>query len=66
MQCAHNFCIAVGKSNSYMSKDNGYQWQPFKSTSFEGFYTLAQSEGTFIAAGTQGKVAVINQDNSWF
>ena len=66
MQCAYNFCIAVGKSNSYMSKNHGYQWQPLTSTSFEGFYTLAQSEGTFIAAGTQGKVAVINQNNSRF
>ncbi|MFY8299933.1 WD40/YVTN/BNR-like repeat-containing protein [Pseudoalteromonas sp. SS15] len=59
MQCAYNFCIAVGKSNSYISKNHGYQWQPLTSTSFEGFYTLAQSEGTFIAAGTQGKVAII-------
>lgn len=66
MQCSVKVCIAVGKSNSYMSKNHGYQWLPLTGTNFDGFYTLAQSEGTFIAAGTQGKVAVINQDNSWF
>ena len=44
-----------------MSKNHDYQWQPLTSTSFDGFYTLAQSEGTFIAAGTKDKIAVITQ-----
>lgn len=61
MQCAGHFCIAVGKTNSYFSTNDGYQWQAIQNQDFKGFYTLAQSNGVFIAAGSKGKVAVVRQ-----
>ena len=62
MSCIDAICIATGKTSSDISNDHGVTWQAFDdATDVEdnrGFYTLASGEGIFLAAGSDGKVAI--------
>jgi len=60
MQCSDTLCIAVGKHNTYLSENDGYTWRLLNTQSSKGFYTLAQSDGVFIAAGSNGKIATMS------
>ncbi|MFK8011964.1 MAG: WD40/YVTN/BNR-like repeat-containing protein [Marinicellaceae bacterium] len=57
MSCVKQTCVMTGKLSSDISYDNGLSWQRFHS---QGFYTLASEGNLMIAAGTAGKVSVIN------
>jgi len=62
MQCEYLVCITTGKSSTDISFDGGISWRILTSPSTEnndqGFYTLASSQGLFLAAGAKGKVAI--------
>lgn len=62
MSCIDAICIATGKTSSDISNDHGVTWQAFDdATDVEdnrGFYTLASGEDIFLAAGSDGKVAI--------
>lgn len=62
MSCSENICIMTGKTGSDISTDGGQHWQIFNDISApkndQGFYTLASDNGLFLAAGTDGKVAI--------
>lgn len=62
MSCSESVCIATGKTGSDRSFDQGVHWQAFDNLQAEkgdqGFYTIANEEQVFIAAGAGGKVAV--------
>ena len=60
MACEHNTCIALGKTNSDISYDNGKTWRAFDVKSPKGFYTLSSDNNTFIAAGADGKVGLLS------
>lgn len=57
MQCHKALCIAVGKTNTYISNDHGYHWSNLDMPNADGFYTITEDNGTFIAAGSNGKIA---------
>lgn len=63
MTCSKNTCIASGKTGSDISYNAGQDWQAFDDISAEkhdqGFYTLASGNGLILAAGAQGKVAIL-------
>jgi len=63
MSCQQNMCIATGKTSSDISFDHGQTWQVLnnlaKPKNEQGFYTLAADNGVFLAAGEQGKVAIL-------
>ncbi len=56
MACTSDVCIATGKLSSDISFDHGHTWQPFQQ---QGFYTLASTNTAMVAAGDDGKVAVL-------
>ena len=56
MSCVKSTCISTGKLRSDISTDNGHSWQVF---SKQGFYTLSSNSNTILAAGSNGKVAVL-------
>jgi photosystem II stability/assembly factor-like uncharacterized protein len=56
MSCVKNICISTGKLSSDISTDNGKSWRPFYAP---GFYTLSSHNNTILAAGSDGKVAVL-------
>ncbi len=56
MSCVANTCISTGKLSSDISIDNGKSWQVFSN---KGFYTLASNDTIILAAGSEGKVAVL-------
>ncbi len=62
MSCIDVICIATGKTSSDISYDDGRTWRKFDDTAAnEGnrsFYTLAHGKNIFLAAGSNGKVAI--------
>ncbi len=60
MTCLQKLCLMTGKTGTDISFDDGDSWQIFSN---EGFYTLASDNNVFVAAGHEGRVAilVINQ-----
>jgi photosystem II stability/assembly factor-like uncharacterized protein len=62
MSCQGDVCIATGKTNSDISYNSGETWQVLANPEGEkddkGFYSLASSKMMFLAAGSEGKVAV--------
>jgi hypothetical protein len=63
MSCQQSTCIATGKTSSDISFDNGKTWRILSNTkqqpNEQGFYTLSADNGVFLAAGENGKVAVL-------
>jgi hypothetical protein len=64
MACINNTCIATGKLSSDISFDHGLNWQPLKSKTKQGFYTLASDNNIILAAGADGSVGIINIGNT--
>ena len=62
MSCVSITCIATGKTSGDISYDNGITWQAFDDKAAmeedRGFYTLASDKQMFLAAGSNGKVAL--------
>jgi hypothetical protein len=62
MSCQGDVCIATGKTSSDISYNSGETWQVLANPEGEkddkGFYSLASSKMMFLAAGSEGKVAV--------
>ena len=56
MACIKHICLATGKLSTDISYDHGQSWQLFAPT---GFYTLATNNDIILAAGAEGKVAVL-------
>jgi len=56
MRCIKSICINTGKLSSDISVDNGKSWQVFAES---GFYTLSSNNDSILAAGSDGKVAVL-------
>ena len=61
LSCAKHICVSTGKLSSDISMDNGKTWQVFAN---EGFYTLASDNAHILAAGSEGKVAVLTISNN--
>jgi len=63
MSCQQRLCLATGKTSTDMSFNDGQHWvtlYPHKShLAQEGFYTVASDNMVFLAAGPEGKVAVL-------
>jgi photosystem II stability/assembly factor-like uncharacterized protein len=67
MSCQRYICISTGKTSTDISYNAGKTWQklnrlqplPFVENE-QGFYTLASDNLLFLAAGEQGKVAVLS------
>ncbi len=57
MQCIKNICLLTGKLGTDISYDHGMNWEVF---SQQGFYTLAKNDSLFLAAGHDGRVAVLS------
>lgn len=64
MSCQNNICLATGKTNSDISFDDGKSWQILPNNNAKlgdkGFYTLDANNGKFLAAGSEGKVAILS------
>ncbi|WDE12684.1 WD40/YVTN/BNR-like repeat-containing protein [Thalassomonas haliotis] len=60
MRCIKNICLATGKLSTDISYDHGHSWQLFAK---QGFYTLAGTSQSILAAGAEGKVAVFTPEN---
>ncbi|QBG35385.1 WD40/YVTN/BNR-like repeat-containing protein [Litorilituus sediminis] len=64
MSCQQNTCISLGKTGIDISNDHGNSWQKIASDAKQfnspwGFFTLTSDNHQFLAAGANGKVAVI-------
>ncbi|MBN7819644.1 WD40/YVTN/BNR-like repeat-containing protein [Bowmanella yangjiangensis] len=57
MACIEAICLATGKTGTDISYDHGISWQAF---SEQGFYTLAADKQTFVGAGHDGRVGILN------
>jgi photosystem II stability/assembly factor-like uncharacterized protein len=55
MACYASLCLATGKLSTDISIDNGNNWHAF---SQNGFYTLTQYNGLFLAAGADGAIGL--------
>ena len=62
LSCAKHICVSTGKLSSDISMDNGKTWQVFAN---EGFYTLASDNTHILAAGSEGKVAVLTINHNY-
>lgn len=62
MSCQGKICITTGKTSSDISFDAGKSWQLLPNDNAKigdkGFYTLDANNGKFLAAGSEGKVAI--------
>lgn len=61
MSCSNAVCLATGKLFTDISTDHGQSWQnlPINGKN-QGFYTLTQQNGNFVAAGHDGRVSFFN------
>lgn len=56
MSCIDLTCILTGKLSNDISLDSGTTWQAMTGT---GYYTLSSDSDTFVAAGANGTVGII-------
>ncbi|NQZ21526.1 MAG: oxidoreductase [Colwellia sp.] len=63
MSCQETLCLATGKTSTDISHNSGKTWSALpvygSQTNDSGFYTLASDNMVFLAAGAEGKVAVL-------
>lgn len=70
MSCQRRVCILTGSTDSDISFDAGKSWFALSNASSStdhkakkhsrGFYTITSENNVFLAAGTQGKVAILS------
>lgn len=64
MSCQGKICLTTGKTSTDISFYSGNTWQVFINKSLvgvtQGFYTLASDDHLFLAAGAEGKIAVLS------
>lgn len=67
MSCQGNICLTTGKTATDISFDAGDTWQALISnqpnnteSETQGFYSLASDDKLFLAAGAEGKVAILS------
>ncbi len=63
MSCQETLCLATGKASTDISHNSGKTWSALpvsrSQNNESGFYTLASDNMVFLAAGAEGKVAVL-------
>jgi len=63
MSCQETLCLATGKTSTDISHNSGKTWSALpvsrSQTNESGYYTLASDNMVFLAAGAEGKVAVL-------